>query len=315
MLKFAFMASFLLGLVASATEPGRTVTFGRTYGAQAVPALDKGYLLFTDRANGVEVWAPDGQLVFQTAVINPPTAHVMSAAIDRDGTVAVGVAYSAGKGFAGGIAFLDRSGKQVRFVDTERYMPSHICFDLSHSVLWTFGWQRDSLQNGSEDSEDYLMFRKFSLEGQQLGAYAKRSLFPKPGLSPGGPVGGLWRLRVSADRVGALAYSGQTGGSSDWIELDLAGKLIGHWKLGSDTNGGTAFTSASRLCRQTFRDKTPRVECFDRNTQAWKLASNLTITDENGRALGILLGADGDNLVFGEGNGNIRLSWVRMPEQ
>src|SRR4029077_18443446 len=177
------------------------------------PAFDKGYLLFTNEPSGIEVWGPDGRLVFQTILTSPPGARVMSVAVDSDGTVAVGVAYAGAlQGYEGGIAILDRSGKELRFVETDRYLPSHVCFDAKHA-LWTFGWQRNIVQNSTADSQDYFLFRKYSVDGKQLGAYAVRSLFPRPGLEPGYSSLGLWRLRISDDRIGAIAYFGQTSES------------------------------------------------------------------------------------------------------
>jgi hypothetical protein len=315
MLKLAVIVVLFLSSAVFAKEPDRAVTYGRSYGSEALPAFDKGYLLFTNKPNGVEVWDPDGKLVFQTEVTSPLTAHVMSMAIDSGGTVAVGVGYSlATQGYAGGIVFLDPSGKQIRFVETNRYVPSHVCFDANHN-LWTFGWQRDTERNEMEDSQDYSLFRKYSLDGKQLGAFAQRSLFPRPGLTPGSPQGGLWRLRVSGDRVGALADSGQTSETREWIEVGLDGSLIGHWKIGHDLNYAYAFVSAIGLCRQRSQDHHPQIDCFDPETQAWKTIIDLSITDEKGDPLGILLGADGGSLVFGKGGGNIRLSWIRASAQ
>jgi len=234
----------------------------------------------------------------------------MSVAVDSDGTVAVGVAYSgAAHGFVGGIAMLDRSGKELRFVETDRYLPSHVCFDAKHA-LWTFG---AIVQNRTEDFQDYFLFRKYSVDGRQLGAYALRSLFPRPGLEPGGASGGLWRLRISDDRIGAIAYSGRTSEIPEWIEVGLDGGLIGHWKLGPHHSGGMAFTSRNGLCRQF--DVGGRIDCFDRAAQAWKTLGSVSANDENGRPLGILLGADGEYLVFGKEYGGLRLSWVRAPLQ
>ncbi len=254
MLKFAVLAvlSFAFGIEAG--ENKRIVYYGRGYGTQPLPAFDKGYLLFThhDEPDGVEVWGPDGKLVFKTGLATHPDGHVMSAAIDSDGSVAVGIGYSGSTlTHRGGIAFLDRSGKEIRFVDTDRYMPAHVCFDANH-ILWTFGWQRDIAPNDTADSEDYFLFRKYTTDGDMLGAYAKRSSFPRPGLEPGSPQGGLWRLRIANDRVGALAYSGHTSASREWIELGLDGHLIGHWKIGAEVHGGEAFLSRRGLCRQTM---------------------------------------------------------------
>jgi len=314
MLKLVAMVTLSLASAAAVKEPARSVTYGRDYGSRFLPTFDKGYLLFTNEPAGVEAWGPDGRLVFQTVLTNPPNAHVMSAAVDSDGTVAVGVAYSgAPHGHGGGIAMLDRSGKEIRFVETDRYMPAHVCFDAKHA-LWTFGWQRDIGRNDREDSTDYFLFRKFSVDGKQLGAYALRSLFPKPGLEPGGPSGGLWRLRISDDRIGAIAYSGETSGNPEWIEVGLDGGLIGRWKLGRNLSGGVAFTSRNGICNLSGRGE--RIDCFDRGAQAWKTLGNTSATDESGRPLGILLGADDEYLVFGkEDVGGLRLSWVRTPSQ
>ena len=290
---------FIARATALTEEPARVVTFGRSYLSDPLPASDKGYLLFLDHSNGVEVWGPDGQLAFQTRVNNPLSSYVMSAAIDRDGSVAVGLAYDR----SGGIAVLDRSGKQVRFTETGRYLPAHICFDSNHN-LWTFGWQRDGVQSDAEDAEDYMLFRKYSPDGKQLGAFVSRSLFPRPGLSPGSPSGGLWRLRVSDDRVGAVAYAGRTSETHEWIELSLEGRLIGRWKTGPGKSGGMAFTSSNALCRQRIDHELSQLECFDRESKAWKPSGN------DSPYFGILLGADGNDLIFGSNGGNIRLNRV-----
>ncbi len=304
-------------------EPDRTVTYFRDFGSGPVPAFDKGYLIFTNKPNGVEVWGPDGRMVFRTVLMSRPELQVMNAAVDSNGSVAVSVAFSvAPRGYAGGITFLDPAGKEVRFAETGRYMPASICFD-SKRALWAFGWQRDAIRNENEDSEEYLLFRKYSPDGKQVGAYAARSLFRKnPGGPPGGGQGGGWRLRASGDRIGAITNSSGTNGAKgfveddhEWIELSLDGSLIGHWKLGYGTGMGEAFISSLGLCRQSIREKQPQVDCLDRGTGAWKTMSGVSAADERGDSLGNLLGADGDFLVFGRPEGGLQLSWVLASQQ
>src|SRR5260370_39691371 len=94
MLKLVVVVTLSLWSASAAQEPARTVTYGRDYGSRTLPAFDKGYLLFTNEPGGIEVWGPDGRLVFQTILTSPPGARVMSVAVDSDGTVAVGDAYS-----------------------------------------------------------------------------------------------------------------------------------------------------------------------------------------------------------------------------
>lgn len=72
MLKLAVMATLSLWSASAANEAARTVTYGRGYGSRFLPAFDKGYLLFTNEPSGVEVWGPDGRLVFQTVLTSPP---------------------------------------------------------------------------------------------------------------------------------------------------------------------------------------------------------------------------------------------------
>jgi hypothetical protein len=313
MLKLVFLG--LLYFPAVAKEPERTVTYLRDFGPQPVPTFDKGYLIFTNKPNGVEVWGPDGKLAFRTILTSRPELSIMNTAIDSDGTVAVSFAFSvAPRGYAGGISVLDGTGREIRFMETDRYMPSSICFDSKHA-LWAFGWQRDAIRNENDDSEEYLLFRKFSPDGKQIGAYAPRSLFRKnPGLAPGTGQGGAWRLRASGDRVGAITNSSGTNGPKgfveddhEWIELSLDGTLIGHWKLGNDTGMGTAFISSLGFCRQNIWGQ--RVEYLDRGTGAWKTLG-VSAADAGGGALGNLLGADGDYLVFGRLESGLLLSWV-----
>ena len=281
------------------------VMVGRAYEG-TVPAFDQGFLLFVaPRSGSFEVWGPDGSRRYFGTVENPPGAEVMSLAVDSDGSVAAGIAFSGSQGLSAGIAYFDSSGKQTRFIDTGRYGPAHVCFDRNHS-LWTFGSQGDSSGDGEEPS-DYMMFRKYSADGKEAGRYGPRSIVPARGLTPGGASIGAWRLRVADDRVGALAESGNSGGANQvWIELGLDGHLIGKWPLGRDLQGGLAFTSDARLCRQTPGKTMPGIQCFDRGTRAWKNAGDAPVA-------GILLGAQGDELVFSRNEGLIGLYWVKVP--
>jgi hypothetical protein len=300
-----FLMSLLLLVPVWATEPTKTVMFGRGSQAMSVPAFDKGYLMFITHTGGIEVWGPDGLQRFFATVENPAGASVTSLAVDSDGSIAVGLAFPGPQGFSGGIAYFDLSGKQTRFVDTGKYRPSHVCFDRDHS-LWTFGEQRDP-SGDYEETSDYMMFRKFSGDGKEAGRYGPRSILPLRGLTPGGASIGAWRLRVADDRVGALAESGKSGSANQvWIELGLDGHLIGKWPMGRDLRGGLAFTSNSRLCRQTPRKTMPGIECFDRGAGAWKNGGDAPVS-------GLLLGAQGDELVFSRDDGVIRLFWVRVP--
>jgi hypothetical protein len=301
-----FLLSLFLLLPAWARESGKTVIFGHgAYGP--APTFDQGYLLFTQLMGGpgFEVFGPDGLLRFFTSVENPPGASVTSLAVDSDGSVAAGFGFLGQHGISGGIAYFDSSGKQTRFVDTGKYMPAHVCFDRNHT-LWTFGWQRDPLSDYDE-TRDYMMFRKYS-DGKETGRYGPRSIMPATGMTPGAGSRGMLRLRVADDRVGAVAYYGATSDNRMWIELGLDGHLIGKWPMGGNSQGGLAFTSSARLCRQTpaSKAKLPEIECLDRDVGSWKHTGDAPMP-------GLLLGADGDELVFGRNEGVLTLHWAKIP--
>ena len=85
------------------------------------------------------------------------------------------------------------------------------------------------------------------------------------------------------------------------MELDLDGKEIGRWTLGAERDGPgdqMAFTEDGRLF---VRWREQLLE-LDRKNAAWKPAS------VQHRAL--LLGAEGNQLVYAEGNG-LRFVWIR----
>jgi hypothetical protein len=203
------------------------------------------------------------------------------------------------QGRSGGIVYFDQSGKQTRFIDTGKYMPAHICFD-GNQWLWTFGWQRDSENDDNEERRDYMIFRKYSPEGKEMGRYMSRTLFPSG--PPGTAAMGAWKLRAANDRIGALGYSGDH--PEVWIELGLDGSLIGKWPLGRYWNGGTAYTSDGRLYRQVF-GANPKLECYDRASSAWKDAGKPPVP-------GLLLGAENEELVFSQNQGLIKLVWAKL---
>lgn len=182
----------------------KVVHFGGTFAAhEPLPILDKGYLLYLNRPGSLTAYAPDGRRLFNTVVTDPQggVMSIMSAAVDTDGTFAVTASLGSGQGYAGGIVFLDSAGRQMRFAETGRYMPAHVCFDRNH-FLWTFGWQRGELDR--EDKQDYLQVRKFSKDAKEVGGHLPRSWFPG-GLSPFKSSLGLWRVRAAKDRIGRAA--------------------------------------------------------------------------------------------------------------
>ena len=291
--------------------PAAEVYVDRSFGSDSLPAFDKGRLIFINHSGGITLYGRDGKLVYDVTVTTPKggAAGVMSAAIDTDGAVVAAVGYAgAPHGYGGGLAFVDPAGKQMRFVETDRYMPANICFAPDHTI-WSFGWQRDLVRNELQDSEDHFVFRRYSRNGAETGQFVPRSSFP-PGLSPGSGRGGLWKIRAASDRIGALAFPNSQGRQPEWIELDLRGNLIGRWKLPARLDGGLAFTASGGLYTRLLPEA--RWAVLERNTAVWK---PLDVDVPPGERPGLLLGAEGDDLVFAVASpGNIRLRWWRPPQ-
>lgn len=253
-------------------------------------AVDHGYVVTegADR-NQIQLFAPDGQKVYE-ATIHPPGAEhttVLAAAVDADGTVAV--AYHLGP-LNGGLALLDASGESVRYIGTGAYQPAAICFASDHS-LWLKG------QEYAPGHPDYFVFRKLSKDGQALGAFVKRSELPAwegEGVDQAtAPFVYYQGIRASGNRIGASLMLGPF--KSGWVELDLNGKLNGVWTWTDSLERGhmlNAMTSGNQLYANVWNDhKIVGVAQFDRATSQWK---NVQRPEGAER----LLGADGNDLIF-----------------
>jgi len=297
----------LLVWPAAAGDDQKIAYSGRTFGGDPLPIFDKGYLLFLSSDSNLTVYSPGGMRVSDPIVLDPygrKVGSVDSAAIDTSGTLAVAVAYWTPQIARGGIAFLDASGNQTRFVPMDGlFQPAQVCFDQNH-FLWVFGWHRDGERGAPEEPKDPYLVRKLSIDGKEMGRYLLRSQFGSPFYSSRG----LWQVCAAKDRIGALAQ--RVGAHPELIELDLEGRLIGHWPLGKRSNGGYAYTSDGRLFAKRFAKSGVRelVE-FDRNTGAWIAVEDVSAKAGEDFQYGLLLGAEGNQLVFADGPGQ-RLLWA-----
>ena len=286
----------------AAMQPVKEVT-SQAYFAptKALPGFYQGYLFSVDTHNHFTLYAPDGHLVFDKYVQPDLATAVFSVAVDSNGTVAASW-YSANGGRAG-IDLMDASGKQLGSFDTGAYLPHHIAFADDHTI-WSFGWQRDLTRPGYPAS-DYLALRHYSSDGRELGAWLPRSLFPK-GLEPACLGWQEQGIKVTKDRIGLLACSGETSDNPEWVELDLNGNLTGRWHTGAAQILRVALTSDGNVYTQDNRAKVHQVLRLDRASGTFQPVS-WTLP-------GMLYGADGDELVFAAWGVNPgRLDWYNQP--
>ena len=271
-----------------------------TWGA----AFDNGYVVGWNRQDhGVILYARDGHRLFGISTFSVPgdgMAHPLSAAVDTDGTLVL--AYE-GPISGEGIALFDQTGKATRVMKTRPYRPSQVCFAPDHSI-WMLGYEDPLPETG-----DFPIFRHYSREGQQLGAFVPRSEL----LAWGGeradnalfPIVGFWSMRATKDRIGAVLHV--AGLKRTWVELDLNGNLIGHWTYDlswEESFEPAAFTDRGSLYGNHWiglnRDG---IFIFDKATSTWKPVPSL----EHGH----LIGADGDRLVRQSFD---HLHWLKEPE-
>lgn len=298
----------LLGLSAAfAAGPVKTVFTGYAYPGGHVPVFDKGHLLYLDRSSSFTIVAPDGPRRFQAEprTSEGQTGSIMDAAVNPNGGYVASFAFSTNTGIRTGLAFFDAAGRQIRFAPTGLYHPAHLCFD-NRGRLWSFGWQRSHTNNAMAETDDYAQVRRYDAMGRETGAFLPRSAFPGPeNPFPGGPA--LWVARASDSTIGVHVYYGYARKLARWIELDYDGHLVGDWKTNLDHSGGAAFTPDGRLFGRDWDPATKRTvfRQFDRATSSW-----LPIPFDPDP--GLLLGADGPNLVFAGPNG-LDLYWIPTP--
>jgi hypothetical protein len=309
--------ALLCGLVLLRTMAAANLTRAVLYEAVAVPdarvpIYENGYLIVTYSAgdSAITVYGPDGVRLFD-AVVKPPQAASLSlgnSAASREGGIAVAVEYSVTpQERAGGIAVFDRRGRQTRFIETGRYIPSEVAFDADRS-LWALGRQLDAEHNSTADRQDYVIFRKFSPDGEPVGAYIPRSLFPA-GLEPGSRALGEKSLSVADGRVGALVVSGGRSELQEWVELDLTGKLLGRWRMDHVFPSNLAFTPGGLYGHTPCQSGKPvQLTVFDRSAASWR-----TIPGDLDSGC-LMLGADGEDVVFMQYKTSpILLKYLRPP--
>jgi hypothetical protein len=261
-----------------------------------MPGFYNGYLFSAEPRHVLTLFAPDGNQLFSLPLAGRDNGKVAieSVAIDSDRTLAVAWQDAPNAG----IDIRDLSGKLTRSIDTGLFIPAHLSFGPDHS-LWALGWQRDK--------NDYPILRRYSIDGQETGAFLSRSLFAA-GLPPGMKEWQRRRITVTADRVGVEVVSGTIGTEREWVELDLDGNVKGRWKMDAwDRSPAVAFTSDDQAYVQRYNRGAKSMEIFrlNRATSTWDLAKAPNLD---------LYGADGDKLVFAHWSDSVmHLSWFPQP--
>ncbi len=315
-------AAFTIFATLSAAAP-RDVVYSGVLKCCLAPTFDKGYVFQMDSAgnapsSGLTVFGPKGQLLYHVSPNapdgSPAYLNQEGAVVDQEGFAVLSMWWGGYGGLSpvkgGGIIILDQTGRQVKFIDTGRFMPKAVCTGNDDSI-WITGAQFGP-RDGPSRGADYPLVRHYSRDGNQLGMYLMRSTF-SAGLDP--TSSGISWMRAASDRIGIMTYPGKASDTPTWVELDFSGKEIGRWafspeKILFDTTGW-AFSSDGRLFarpRAVTAGAGTKIlhvlSVFDRGTGSWKHVDAGPDSP--------LMGADGTDLVFwvaGATNG-LQLSWI-----
>lgn len=280
-----------------------------------VPYLRHGYLIFflpgaaagspiSSIAYGFYAYAPNGKFAFNKniEVAGGSQPVVRDLDFDKDGNAAVAATAIGGpSGFLNVILLLDHTGSQIGFIDTGRYVPAHLAIAADRSI-WVLGWQQDANHPPYPDRNDYMIVRRFSVEGKEMMGFLPRSSFPV-GLEPGA-AGSTARLEVTKDRIGIIAYSGKTGSNLEWLDMDLNGKVVERFRLDDVVPhiASSAFTLDDRVYLSGLRGE---LYTLGPSSRKWKAVP---------KQGDVLLGADGNGLVYLKtGAGRIQLEWFNQP--
>jgi len=122
-------------------------------------------------------------------------------------------------------------------------------------------------------------------------------------------------MYAARDRIGILVHSHHANVTPEWLEWDLNGGNLTRTPVAARLDRGRAFSGKGRLYAQfvTGEGQDAQVKVLDTSTGNWSPV-RINLPDHITRNGLMLLGADGDNLVFRlGGGGNVHLVWT-IPE-
>ncbi len=303
------LTTLALVSTAFAGEPVKDVFYLASF-FHSIPKFDQGYVFEIPKWDDVLIFGRDGGRVCEpTLTWTSGVLSILDAAADTHGGFAVSLVYRNEAGERqGAIAFLDPSCKQIRTVETGRYVPAHVCFAPS-GELWALGEERTP--DDFEAPYSYMIFRKYGADGKETGRFVSRSTFPGRG-APGGRSRGIVGLQAGRDRMGALLRPA----SKDplWIEIDFSGKLLGQWKLGRHSDLVALTAKGELYTVGTVNETAPRgILRFDRKTSSWsQVEIDLPNPDRYG-GVSFMMGAEGDSVVV-KSTQEGRLLWLAVKE-
>lgn len=191
----------------------------------------------------------------------------------------------------GCIDLLDLTGNVTRTINTGSYIPQQVVFAPDHTI-WTVGYNAEN-----DGAQDFNALHHYARTGEELGhalswlQLAGDLKHPVIESIRGGRL-----LYIANDRIGWNAALHP--GPRTWIEVSFSGVLLGKYDL-KTTDGLSLFplamTASGNVYAMIFKFHSARFAVLDRSKGVWRKVV--------GDPSGVLIGSEGDDLVFSKLDG------------
>jgi hypothetical protein len=281
------VSSLLLSLALVPVCVVQTAVTAQYENLPGVALYSNGYLLSWDspQYTQVTVYGRDAKPAFSAPEQTGDSSDVMWS-VDSDGVVAG--AYWARHPMEVRIYLLDLSGKVTSTISTGSYIPQQIVFAPDHTI-WTAGFIA-----GNDGTHDFNVLHHYARTGEELGQALSWSAIggdlKRPVIEG---IRGGQLLYIANDRIGwnaTLHY-----GSRTWIEVSFSGVLLGKYDL-KTPDGLSLMTVAMTASGNAYAGiiskihSAVRFAVLDRSKGVWQ-----KVVGDPG---GVLIGSEGDSLVF-----------------
>jgi hypothetical protein len=287
----------LLGVFGLAAFCGGQAALDGQFEASLALTYENGYVLGWDNAltyKALTLYRADAKPLYTVPVDGPDSHRYFVWAADSDG-LAVRAYHN--RHFQGRIDLLDAAGKLGRTIDTGSYIATRLIFAPDHDI-WTVGF----IYPHNSSSADFNVVRHYARTGEKLGEAVPWSEIEGQNnayTALQSIIGASWMFAAS-DRIGFVALS--NWGSSKWVEVAFSGNLLGQYDLGSydhECFSPHAMTANGNMYGLISKDRTlAGYGVLDRAKGSWVAVA--------GCPKGLLIGADGDRLVFAERTAGVK---------
>lgn len=290
-------------------------------GVHAV-SWDKGHLVsfsVGEMKEPVGLYDRTGKSLFESSLPfdNAVRTYVQDAAATSAGTVIAAASVVNRDGASADIIAEIAGSKIRRAIRTSPFYPLKVCA-TGNGTVWAYGKELDDSRT-AEPRQDYPMLREYSFDKGQLRSALDRTTVRPPN---GVPVGGAShevQMRCNAQTVVLI-----NGATRELVQYDLSSNRVGRWAIaplpaGADFKHvtGAALTESGEIYVSMY--DAPRKDSLTRILQLVPGTSGVadwtTVSAIHGEGNWfVLLGSDGDNLVYARGRSSPTLFWSKVQQ-